>query len=383
MQRIRQWLPLVGLTLSSFVLTTSEFIPIALLSDIAAQFALTDAAAGQIISVYAWVVALCSLPLILLFSHTDCRRLFLTIMVLFVIGSAFSGLATSFAILLVARVGVALTHSLFWALFVPMAAKVAPEGKSSAGIGMVMSGTAIAMIVGVPIGRMVGLMAGWRATFFLIAALALAVYLLLLATLPDVKSSVKVSLKGLPHLLRKPALLAVYALTLIIITGNYTGYSYIEPFLAEVAAMSPQTITLTLTVFGFSGILGSWLFARYFDRAPHRFTVLAVAGLTLSLLLAPVAAMHPAAMVALCVVWGLTFTAYDLVCSADVVRIAPEADTIAVAIYSGLFNAGIALGTMTGGVVLTNLSLSATVTVGGAIAAVGLAFYIKKAIKLM
>lgn len=383
MPRIKPWLPLVGLTLSSFVLTTSEFIPIALLSDVAAQFTLTDAVAGQIISVYAWVVALCSLPLILLFSHTDCRRLFLTIMVLFVIGSAFSGLATSFAVLLVARVGVALTHSLFWALFVPMAAKVAPEGKSSAGIGMVMSGTAIAMIVGVPIGRMVGLMAGWRATFFLIAALALAVYLLLLIVLPDVKSSVKVSLKGLPHLLRKPALLAVYALTLIIITGNYTGYSYIEPFLAVVAAMSPQTITLTLTVFGFSGIMGSWLFARYFDHAPHRFTVMTVAGLTLSLLLAPIAAMHPVTMVALCVVWGLTFTAYDLVCSADVVRIAPEADTIAVAIYSGLFNAGIALGTMTGGAVLTRLPLSATVTVGGAIAAVGLAFYIKKAIKLM
>lgn len=383
MPRIKPWLPLVGLTLSSFVLTTSEFIPIALLSDIAAQFQLTDAAAGQIISVYAWVVALCSLPLILLFSHTDCRRLFLTIMVLFVIGSAFSGLATSFAVLLVARVGVALTHSLFWALFVPMAAKVAPEGKSSAGIGMVMSGTAIAMIVGVPIGRMVGLVAGWRATFFLIAALALAVYLLLLIVLPDVKSSVKVSLKGLPHLLRKPALLAVYALTLIIITGNYTGYSYIEPFLAEVAAMSPQTITLTLTVFGFSGIMGSWLFARYFDRAPHRFTVMTVAGLTLSLLLAPVAAMHPVTMVALCVVWGLTFTAYDLVCSADVVRIAPEADTIAVAIYSGLFNAGIALGTMTGGAILTRLPLSATVTVGGAIAAVGLALYVKKAMRLM
>lgn len=382
-QWLKEWMPLVGLTLAAFVFNTSEFIPIGILSDISSSFGMTEAATGQIISVYSWVVALCSLPLILILSRTDCRKLFLSLLALFVIFNALSGFSPNFGSLLSSRIGVALAHSLFWAIFVPIATKIAPEGKESAGIGMVMSGTAIAMIVGVPIGRLIGLHAGWRITFLCIAAFALAVFILLFAILPDVKSSVSISLKDLPKLLKKKSLLAVYLLTLIVITGNYTGYSFIEPFLAQVAHMSPRAITLTLAVFGISGILGSYLFAKSFDRNPHRFTVFAVGGLTLTLLLSTLLALQPALMVCACVVWGLCFTAYDLVCSADTVRLAPEADTIAMALYSGIFNAGIACGTMIGGVIVSEISISATIPIGGAIAAVGLFFYVKKAMRLM
>lgn len=382
-QWFKVWLPLVGLTFAAFVFNTSEFIPIGLLSQIGNSFHISDAAAGQIISVYSWVVALCSLPLILVLAHADCRKLFLWLMFFFAVFNALSGLGTSFGFLLVTRVGVALAHSLFWALFVPMAARIAPEGKESAGIGMVMSGTAIAMIVGVPIGRAIGLAAGWRATFLSVAAFAAVVFVLLLIILPDVKSNVRISLKDLPKLLRKRSLMSIYILTLVVITGNYTGYSFIEPFLAHTAGFGANEITYTLSIFGLSGILGSYFFAKGFDRNPHRFTVAAVGGLTLVLLLSWLAAMQPVVMVVACVVWGLTFTAYDLVCAADIVRIAPEADTIAMALYSGIFNAGIACGTMIGGVVLSSISLTATVPIGGCIAAVGLVFYVKKAIRFM
>lgn len=380
---LRTWLPLVGLTLSAFVLNTSEFIPIGMLSLIGDSFGMSDAATSQIISVYSWVVALCSLPLILALARADCRRLFLAIMALFAGFSALSGLAGSFAVLLASRVGVALTHALFWAILVPMAARLAPPGREAAGIGMVMSGTAIAMIVGVPCGRALGLIWGWRLPFLVVAAIAAALFILLFVILPDVKSAVSISIKDLPKLLRKRSLLSVYALTLIIITGNYAGYSFIEPFLAHVAHMPPDGITLTLAVFGASGLLGSYLFARYFDRNPRSFTLASVAGLTLVLLISPLAAMSLPTMVAACIVWGLTFTAYDLVCSADIVRLAPEADTIAMALYSGLFNAAIAGGTMIGGAVQTLVSLNATVTAGGLIAALGLAFYLAKARRLI
>lgn len=379
----REWLPLIGLTMAAFIFNTSEFIPIGLLSQISESFRITDALAGQIISVYSWVVALCSLPLILLLARVDCRKLFLWIMLLFALFNAFSGMSNSFSVLLCTRVGVALAHSLFWAIFIPMAARIAPEGKKSAGIGMVMSGTAVAMIVGVPIGRTIGLLWGWRVTFLLMAAFAAAVYVLLFIILPDVKSSVSISLRDLPKLLKKKSLVSVYVLTLIVITGNYTGYSFIEPFLAHIAGLDENVITLTLSAFGLSGVLGSWLFAKYFDNNPHRFTVASVGGLTLMLLVSCLAAIHPVAMIALCVIWGLSFTAYDLVCSADVVRLAPEADTIAMALYSGIFNAGIALGTMLGGVSLTHVSLAMTVPIGGCIALIGLVFYVKKAIKFI
>lgn len=69
-----QWLPLVGLTLSAFIFNTSEFMPIGLLTDIAVDLHVTEARAGMLISVYAWVVALLSLPLMLLVARMEYNR---------------------------------------------------------------------------------------------------------------------------------------------------------------------------------------------------------------------------------------------------------------------------------------------------------------------
>lgn len=387
MNRVKAWLKdylgLLGLAAAAFIFNTTELIPIGLLSDIASQFQMSEASAGRLISVYSTVVALMSLPLILIFSKVDYKKLFVSIFSLFIVFHVFSGLAPNFGLLMASRVGVALTHALFWAIFIPMATKISPPGKESVGIGMTMTGTAIALIAGVPIGRTIGLHFGWRMTFFTIAAVALAVLILLWIVLPKIESSVKISIREVPKVLKKRSLIVIYLLTFVIITGNYTGYSYIEPFLKQVAGLSDSLITICLGIFGAAGILGSVLFARTFDRNPHRFTVFMVTGLALVLLLGRLAAFNGITMALACLIWGMCFTAYDLVCSADIVKAAPEADTIAMAIYSGIFNAGIACGTSIGGLVSTHIDLWATMLVGGGIALIAVIFYIKKAIKLM
>lgn len=111
------------------------------------------------------------------------------------------------------------------------------------------------MIVGLPLGRVIGLHVGWRMTFFWIAVAALACLLFLAMVFPKVPSRNSVSLRKLPSLLDTPALL-----TMIIITAHYTGYSYIEPFLLQVAKLNNAGITGVLTAFG---LVGSWLFSRY------------------------------------------------------------------------------------------------------------------------
>lgn len=93
--RIREWLPVVGLTLSAFVFNTSEFMPIGLLTDIAQAFSLSEAKAGMLISVYAWMVALLSLPLMLAVCRMEMRRLLLCVLGVFIVSHAFSAIAAA------------------------------------------------------------------------------------------------------------------------------------------------------------------------------------------------------------------------------------------------------------------------------------------------
>lgn len=120
---------MIGLTLSTFIFNTSEFIPIGLLSGIASDFAISESQAGLLITVYAWVVAIASLPLMLVFAKTENRRLMLSIVALFVFSHILSGVAANYNMLMISRMGVACSHAIFWSIVTPLAVRVAPEGK--------------------------------------------------------------------------------------------------------------------------------------------------------------------------------------------------------------------------------------------------------------
>ena len=103
---LKNWITLTGLTLAAFVFNTSEFIPIALLSDIQADFSITEAKAGMLISVYAWMVMLLSLPLMIMASKVELRRLMLWLVALFAGFQITSFLSTGYYMLMASRIGV-------------------------------------------------------------------------------------------------------------------------------------------------------------------------------------------------------------------------------------------------------------------------------------
>lgn len=320
---LREWLPVIVLMCCTFVFNTSEFIPIGLLSDIAADFGITEARAGLLITVYAWVVALVSLPLMLAVARMECRRLMLGVLGLFIASHVLSGLSSSYAMLMASRIGVACAHAVFWSIVSPLAVRVAPKGAQSAALGLIITGTSIAMIVGLPLGRVIGLYVGWRTTFFFIAAVAAAVWLFLAAIFPRVPSRDTISLRKVPSLLGNPALVGVYVLTVLMVTGHYTGYSYIEPFLAQVAGLDNDWITWVLTAFGLVGIVGSLWFSRDYEKRPYAFMRFAVVGIAFFLLLLRLSAFGHFPVVALCICWGLAITIFNLVFQSEIIRLAP------------------------------------------------------------
>lgn len=347
---LKLWAPVAGLTLSAFIFNTSEFIPIGLLSDIARDFQITESQAGTIITVYAWIVTVLSLPLMLLASKVEFKKLLLGILGLFVVSHFLSAVAPSFITLMLSRAGVAFSHSIFWSIASPLAVRIAPQGKRATALSLVVTGTAVAMIAGLPLGRMVGLYMGWRATFFSIGLVALAVAIFLLFIFPRVPANAQgSSVAKLPGILKNPALIGVYVLTALIFTANFTGYSYIEPFMAQVAHMPESEITFSLTLFGVAGIIASIFFSRCYEQHPKFFFATGTFGVGIFLALMQLSSAHIWSAMLLCVFWGITFTIFGLVFQAVVIRLEPQSTPIAMSIYSGIANVGIGSGALVGG----------------------------------
>ena len=354
--------------LAAFIFNTSEFIPIGLLSDIAADFGIGESHAGMMITVYAWVVAIASLPLMLVFARTESKKLMLSIVALFIGSHVLSGISTSFNMLMLSRIGVACSHAIFWSIVTPLAVRMAPEGRSSTALGLIVSGSSFAMIVGLPLGRTIGLYVGWRMTFLIIAAAALLVFCVLALTLRRNPGESNFTLRKLPALLKSPSLKRIYLLTVITITGHFTGYSYIEPFLAQVTGMGGNGITLVLTLFGVVGIVCSFVFSRCYDRRPGAFLIYAVGGICACLLLLQASAATIWTSVLLCMFWGFAVSCFNLTFQSEVIRCAPQGTEVAMSIYSGIYNVGIGAGALVGGSVCDGMGLQFVGYVGGGIA---------------
>lgn len=364
--------PLAFLTLAAFLLNTSEFVPIGLLTDIAAAFSLTESGAGLMISIYAWAVAALSLPLMIAASRMPPRRLILVVLAVFCAGQVGTAVAPTFELVVAARLVVAAAHAVFWSVASPYAVRVAAPGHASRAMGMIVTGTSVAMILGLPLGRALGLALGWRMTFVVMGAVTLAVALGLAATFPRLSAGEPFTLARLPELGRNRALLGIYLLTILYATGYYVAYSYIEPFLAQVAGMPDDLITGVLSVFGVAGLAGSWLFARLFDTHRAAFLRLAVAGLAAALLLLAPLAGWPVGPIAVCALWGACATSFSAGAQAEVIRVTTEEQSaVAMSVFSGLFNVGIGGGSIIGGLVCDAAGVGAVGYVGGAVAAAG------------
>ena len=250
-----------------------------------------------------------------------------------------------------------------------------PEKFGSLALGMVVTGSSIATIVGMPLGRIVGLALGWRSAFLVVAAITAVVLVYLTVVFPKMPAGEPFTIAKLPGLLSNKALVGIYAFIAILVTGYYTAYSYIEPFLLQMAGMPESVVTVMLTVFGVAGIAGSFLFARFFDGHRRMFFRAAVAGLVVALFALGLAACNPALIVVDFLVWGVTSTAFNVAFQGEVIRITSQDEAaVATSIYSGIFNLGIGGGSALGGVVVSSLGVGVIGYAGGALVLVAFAF---------
>ena len=351
------WLPVLCVTFGAFIFNTSEFIPIGLLGAIGNDFSMSDSEVGVMLTIYAWVVALASLPLMLYFAQSNLKSLMLGVIAVFVLSHFISALSQNFIMLVASRIGVALSHALFWSIASVMAVRAAPKGKQSSALGFVITGSSLAMIVGLPLGRMIGLYVDWRVSFLCIGLVALCVGIAFWRVFPTMPNTQNISLKTLPTLLHNKAFMKICFLTLVFVSGHFSAYTYIEPFLENVAGFRANSVTFILCLFGLMGVVGSVLFARFYERFHLAFVRLSLFGLGFSMLLLYFVSESSLATTLLCAVWGLCFMLFGVIFQSQVIAAVPNATAVAMSIFSGIFNVGIGSGALIGGLAYTHFGI--------------------------
>lgn len=374
---LANWLSLLGLTFATFIFNTSEFVPIGLLTDIKTDFHLTEATVGMLISVYAWAVMILSLPLMLLVSKMEMKRLMLWLVGLFAVFQFMSFLSSSYAMLMLSRIGVACTHAVFWSVISPIAVRIVPDKYRSVALSMVVTGSSVAMILGMPLGRIIGLHVGWRITFLSIGIFAALTLVYMAFRLPRVPSRGGFSPRKLPALLRQKGVVGLYIFTLLISTSYYIGYSYIEPFMKQVAGMRDSLVTTTLMIYGGAGFLSSIAFSHYYNRNRKRFISVIVAIMSVCLLLLTPISGSWVTLIAVCALWGLAATAYNVAMQSNIILITtPESTSVAMSIFSGIFNLGIGSGAFLGGIICSQASIAYIGYAGALLGLTGLAYWV-------
>lgn len=375
----KQWLPLIGMTIAAFIFNTSEFMPIGLLTDIAQTFHITQTTAGTMITIYSWAVMLLSLPLMILASKYSYKKILLATLFLFALGQGISAIAFSFPLLIIGRLVVACAHAIFWSIASVVAVRLVHEDKREFAMSMIVTGTSVAMIVGLPLGRMIGLLIGWRITFLMVGIISVLLLIFQTIYLPKLQTTQAFTLNELPDLLKNKQLITIYGISLLFASAYYTAYSYIEPFLAQVAKLSNNSITLVLSLFGVAGIGGSYLFSKFYNLNRKRFILISLFCLTIVLFVLKPSTASIITLLLICVVWGMSSTAFNVACQSETILVTNEqTSSIAMSIFSGIFNLGIGLGSFIGGQTINILNIQSIGYIASIIGILSVIFYITR-----
>lgn len=346
-------LPVAGLcalAVAGFVTILTEALPAGLLPQIGASLGVSEAMAGQWISIYALGSLLAAIPLTAATRSWRRRPLLLGAIIGFAIANLVTALTASFIVAMAARFVGGVSAGLLWALLAGYAVRMAPSRLAGRAMAIAMAGTPLALSIGIPAGTFLGILAGWRLTFGLLSVIALLLVGWIVAKVPDFAGEPETQRPSLAQVFAVPGVRPVLAVTLCFVLAHNLLYTYIAPLLAG-HRMTGQ-INSVLLVFGGSALFGIGLTGALIDKWLQPLTCIAIGLFLLAGFIFAFTNGVPLAIYVAAFIWGLGFGGAATLFQTASARVAGAAADVAQSTIVTVWNIAIFGGAVVGGVIL-------------------------------
>ncbi|WP_263144963.1 MFS transporter [Pseudomonas sp. RIT-PI-AD] len=341
---------LLALAMTGFIAILTETLPAGLLPGIGASLRVSEALAGQLVSVYALGSLAAAIPLVSLTQGWRRRPLLMLALIGFLAFNAVTALSDHYGLILLARFCAGVAAGLVWGLLAGYARRLVAPPLQGRAMALAMIGTPLALSLGVPLGTWLGLLLGWRTLFGLVSGFALALLAWVAWKVPDFPGRRAGQRAGLASVLRTPGVRPVLLVILAWVLAHNLLYTYIAPFLAA-QGMAGQ-IEWVLLAFGGSALLGIAGVGLGIDRHLRRLVLLSLAGFALAALLLGLGGGSPAVLYVGVALWGLTFGGAATLLQTASADAAGDGADVAQSMIVTVWNLAIAGGGLLGGLLL-------------------------------
>ncbi|MEV0378583.1 MFS transporter [Nonomuraea sp. NPDC050643] len=372
-----RWLAVASVALGTFTIVTSEMLPVGLLTSIAADLGVSAGTAGLTMSAPGLVAAVSAPVLAVTARRLDRRVLLLGLMAVLAVANLAAALAPSHPVMLAARVLTGVSIGGFWAFAAGLGVRLVPERSVGRATSIILAGVSVASVLGVPAATFVSSFAGWRSAFAAMGAVALALLVLLAATLPSLPGAEPPSEdrpspgarrgQGGRFTWLSGPLRVVLVLTALIVSGHFAAYTYVRPFLEQVSHAGPALVGTALLLYGAAGVAGNFAAGAWAARNPRLVLVVLASLMAVSTAALPLIGQPLVALV----VWGLGYGGVGVTLQLWIMR--SGGGELGTALFVGAFNVSIALGAFAGGRIVDGVSIPAVMWAGTGLAVVSVA----------
>ncbi len=351
------WSNLLALAMAGFITILTEALPAGLLPQISANLSVSEALAGQLVTLYAIGSLAAAIPLTTVTQGMRRRPLLLLAISGFAVANTATALSDSYGLTLVARFLAGVSAGLLWALIAGYAARMVPEGSKGRAIAVAMIGTPLALSLGVPAGTYLGAAIGWRASFGVMSGLTLILIAWVTMKVPDFPGQTEDERLPLTHVFALPGIRPVLFVTLTFVLAHNILYTYIAPLLGSIGGATRTD--LALLVFGIAALAGIWIVGVLIDRHLRSLTLISIASFGLAALALGIAGHAPTIVLSAAGLWGLAFGGIATLFQTALAKAAGDMHDLAQSMLVTAWNAAIAGGGIIGGVLLDHFGAGA------------------------
>ncbi|WP_449553522.1 MFS transporter [Lelliottia amnigena] len=348
-----EWMAVISLTMGVFGLLTAEYLPASLLTPMAADLGVTEALAGQAVTVTAVVALFAGLMVPRLTRNYDRRNVLLGFTVLMIASNLLVALSSSLSIVLVMRILLGIALGGFWSMAAAVAMRLVPAKSVPRALSIIFSGIAVGTVVSIPLGSYLGGLYGWRSAFIAATAVGVLTLIFQLFTLPAMAPRKMMLTASVMDVLRRPGIAIGMTGCVVAHTGQYALFTYIRPALENITHLDVDHLSLILLGFGVANFIGTLLAGWLMERSLRLTLILmpALVGLAaLGMILLP---LEENGLILFVALWGMAFGGVPVAWSNWVARSVPDQAETAGGMVVAAVQSSIAAGAALGGLLFS------------------------------